>query len=262
MKFYGRDDNSTALPGKRDAERVKKVRIQKRCLNDYLFNLYHKLKPEQPHLNASFATFAKMRPANYVLANFVNRRSCLCTKHQNIGLKLKMFRNLNKSVQANPDTFIKHFDSDDIQKLLYGCKVTTYDYEKWQKVEITVKTRSGEEKTKKKMKVVRKTRTKTDFEQYFQKQIVAFSEHVKRIRNQYIVQRDLKENLPPNHIYIRMDFAEDYKCRSQEEIQSAYWSQTRVPIHPVVPYFKNKEIVCHQSFVFISDEPAVNPINS
>ena len=149
LKFNGRD-NSTALPGKRDAKRVKKVRIQKRCLNDYLFNLYHKLKPEQPHSNPSFATFAKMRPANYVLANFVNRRSCLCTKHQNIALKLKMLRNLNKSVQANPDTFIKHFDSGDIQKLFDCCKVTTYDYEEWQKVEVNVKTRSGEEKNKEK----------------------------------------------------------------------------------------------------------------
>ena len=52
-----------------------------------------------------------------------------------------------------------------------------------------------------------------------------------------------------------MDFAEDYKCRSQEEIQSAYWNQTQETIHPVVAYFKNKEIVCHQSFIFISDEP-------
>ena len=165
-----------------------------------------------------------------------------------------MLRNLNKSVHANLDKFIKHFDSDDIQKLFDGCKVTTYDYEEWQKVEVRVKTRSGEEKSKKKMKVVRKTRKKTDLEQYFQKQIVAFREHVKRIRNQYIVQRDLKENLPPNHIYIHIDFAEDYKCRSLEEIQSAYWSQTQITIHPVVAYFKNKEIVCHQSFAFISDE--------
>ena len=61
-----------------------------------------------------------------------------------------MLRNLNKSVQANPDTFIKHFDSDDIQKLFDGCKVTTYDYEEWQKVEVKVRTRSGEEKTKNK----------------------------------------------------------------------------------------------------------------
>ena len=127
LKFYGRDNNSAALTGKRDAKRVKKVRIQERCLNDYLSNLYHKLKAEEPDLKVLFAAFAKMRPANYVLANFVNRRSCLCTKHQNIALKLKMLRNLNKRVQANPDMFIKHFDSDDIQKLFDDCKVTTYD---------------------------------------------------------------------------------------------------------------------------------------
>ena len=52
-----------------------------------------------------------------------------------------------------------------------------------------------------------------------------------------------------------MDFAEDYRCRSQEEIQSAYWSQTQVTIHPVVEYFRKEEKLHHQSFVFFSDEP-------
>ena len=54
-----------------------------------------------------------------------------------------MLRNLNKSVQSNPDTFIKHFDFDDIRKLFDGCKVTTYDYEEWQKVEGEKKIRRG-----------------------------------------------------------------------------------------------------------------------
>ena len=30
-----------------------------------------------------------------------------------------------------------------------------------------------------------------------------------------------------------MDFAEDCRCHSQEEIQSTYWSQTQVTIHPI-----------------------------
>ena len=105
------------------------------------------------------------------------------------------------------------------------------------------------------MKVVSKTKTKLDFETCFKKEILAFREHVKRIKNQFAVQRNLKENLPANHIYIHMDFAEDYRCRSQEEIQSAYWSQTQVTIHPVVAYFKKDDKLCHQSYVFISDEP-------
>ena len=51
-----------------------------------------------------------------------------------------------------------------------------------------------------------------------------------------------------------MDFVEDYRCRYQEEIQSAYWSQTQVTIHPVVAYYKKAGKLVHQSYVFISDE--------
>ena len=104
------------------------------------------------------------------------------------------------------------------------------------------------------MKVVSKTKTKLDFETCFKKEILAFREHVKRIKNQFAVQRNLEENLPANHIYIHMDFAEDYRCRSQEEIQSAYWSQTQVTIHPVDAHFRKGDKLCHQSYVFISDE--------
>ena len=53
-----------------------------------------------------------------------------------------------------------------------------------------------------------------------------------------------------------MDFAEDYRCRSQEEIQSAYWSPTNVTIHPVVMYYRKRgeKDNSHQSFVFVSSE--------
>ena len=127
LEFYALDEVSTALPGKRDAKKVKKrkARLQKRSLNDYLSNLYKKLKAEKPYLKVSFSSFAKMQPANYVLANFVNRRSCLCTRHQNVALQLKMLKTHNKTVPVNPELFIKNFSSDEIQKLLYTCKVTS-----------------------------------------------------------------------------------------------------------------------------------------
>ena len=48
VDFYYRDDVSTALPGKRDAKKVKqeKPSIQKRVLNDYLSNLHQKFVSE------------------------------------------------------------------------------------------------------------------------------------------------------------------------------------------------------------------------
>ena len=73
---------------------------------------------------------------------------------------------------------------------------------------------------------------------------------------QFREQKYLKENLPPNHVYIHMDFAEDYGCRSQNEIQSVYWSPIQITIHPAVMYYKtqNSAESSHKSFVFISNE--------
>ena len=84
----------------------------------------------------------------------------------------------------------------------------------------------------------------------------SFRGHVNRVYTQFKQQKFLKENLPDNHVYIHMDFAEDYRCRSQEEIQSACWSPTQVTIHPVVMYYRKRgeKDNSHQSFVFVSNE--------
>ena len=57
-----------------------------------------------------------------------------------------------------------------------------------------------------------------------------------------------------------MDFAEDYSCRSQEQIKSAYWSQTQTILHPLLAYYKQGDKLVHQSYVFVSDEPSHDAI--
>ena len=75
----------------------------------------------------SFTSFTRMRPKNFVLANFANRRTCLCTQHQNFALKLKMLKKY-APVPTNPEAFVKYSDQkissiiDDIQQ-----KDFTYD---------------------------------------------------------------------------------------------------------------------------------------
>ena len=129
VDFYYRDDVSTAFPGKRDAKKDKqgKPRIQKRVLNDYLSNPHQKFVSEHIHMSCSFTSFTRMRPKNFVLVNFVNRRTCLRTQHQNFALKLKMLKKY-APVPTNPETFVKYSDqkissiTDDIQQ-----KDFTYD---------------------------------------------------------------------------------------------------------------------------------------
>ena len=54
-----------------------------------------------------------------------------------------------------------------------------------------------------------------------------------------------------------MDFAENYSCKSLEKVQSAYFNQTSVTLHPVVVYHKGAEgDLLHRSFIIVSDEMA------
>ena len=106
------------------------------------------------------------------------------------------------------------------------------------------------------MKMISQTHSYLQFSDILITDVHSFRGHVNRVYTQFKQQKFLKENLPDNHVYIHVDFAEDYRCRSQEEIQSAYWSPTQVTIHPVVMYYRKrgKKDNSHQSFVFVSNE--------
>jgi hypothetical protein len=93
-QFLERSDNSTTLPGKSDTKTVKKEVKQKHVLNDYMMNLYEKYKFQNPGIKMSRTCFYKLRPSHVILADFANRRTCLCTRHQHMSLKIKALCNL------------------------------------------------------------------------------------------------------------------------------------------------------------------------
>ena len=119
LDFYRRDDVSIALPEKRDVQKIgkKKPRIQKRVLSDYLSNLYEKFVAENTNVKISFSTFARIRPTNFVLANFANRQSSLYVQHQNMALKLNTLKQLKRNIPNNPDVFLKTFSHEKILTL-------------------------------------------------------------------------------------------------------------------------------------------------
>ena len=95
------------------------------------------------------------------------------------------------------------------------CKTKSYHFEQWKKTPVTIKSRSGEEKVIRKMKIVnqKKKKSKADFEKEFVEEIAKFVEHSTRIKEQFKIQRTLKQRLQeglPSHVYIHMDFAEHY----------------------------------------------------
>ena len=144
-------------------------------------------------------------------------------------------------------------DTPDAIGLLQDIKNEHLTYMVWKKVPVEI---NG--KTKEKMNIVNVKTTKEDLLALMKEEIVEFKDHVERVKNQYNQVKQLKEILPSNHAMVQMDFAEDYKCQSQDEIQSAYWNATQVTLHPTVVYYKEENTLEHKSFVFVSDEPAHN----
>ena len=104
------------------------------------------------------------------------------------------------------------------------------------------------------MKVVEVQIDRESFIKTVKEEIREFSEHVHRLRSQFQQLKANKELLPAHHMIVQMDFAENYSCRSLDEVQTAYWNQTSVTLHPVVVYFRTDEKLMHKSYVIVSDE--------
>lgn len=55
-----------------------------------------------------------------------------------------------------------------------------------------------------------------------------------------------------------MDFAENYSCTSQDEVQSVHWSNTQATIHPIMAFINSSDVegqITHkESHIFISDD--------
>lgn len=74
-----------------------------------------------------------------------------------------------------------------------------------------------------------------------------------KAQSQYL--RQLKENLPTNHIIILLDFAENYSFICQDATQGFHWNTEQATLHPFAVYYKTYtgELKC-LSLCIISDE--------
>ena len=52
-------------------------------------------------------------------------------------------------------------------------------------------------------------------------------------------------------LIIHMDFAENYCCKSMDEIPSAYWNKNLMTLHPAVVYTPGDSGIYHASYVYI-----------
>ena len=84
--FYERDDVSRLLSGKKDYIIRRKVRKQKRWLQDTIRNIHMRFQIEYTDIPVSYAKFCSLRPFWVITPRIHERDTCLCAKHANVEL--------------------------------------------------------------------------------------------------------------------------------------------------------------------------------
>ena len=247
LMFLRRDDNSICLPGKRDGKKD----VQKRVLTGYLYDLHAKYLAElQPKVSLSFFTKVRQQEKQYLLpVASAKRRTCLCTHHQNMSLKLCAMKKAGLQVITDANKFCKENTDAQVDALFTLDENSLIAFEVWQNEQVKHK-----EATIKRMTLVKKEQQMNEFKTTFIKELGDFRGHIHRVATQYNEIRYLRENLPDGHMTVQMDFAENYSCSHSSEIQSAYYSKPQVTLHPVVVHYNTtNNAITHKSFVFTSD---------
>ena len=208
--FMLRPDNSVEMPGKRDVIKVGKCKLQKHNLTDTLDNLYKKYKAEQPHRKVSIDVFRKCRPKNCIPVMFVNRKLCLCKKHQNFALKARAARSLGLGFAQSPDKFCEDMSVDEVTERLSMIKnVRVVKFERWEKEDVVYGKDTDKSSSRNHL-----AKKEEPFEQFcagFIQEMNEFKMHASRVAGQYAAIQELKQRLPVNHATIQMDFAENFR---------------------------------------------------
>ena len=100
---------------------------------------------------------------------------------------------------------------------------------------------------------------KCDFEELvdlLMKEIYFMEEHAFMASWNYCPYKQAKKNILPGDVIFVHDFAQNYLCQHQKEVQGPHWSHQQVTIMPTVVHYRC--LKCHQltthDIVHISDD--------
>ncbi|CAH0550877.1 unnamed protein product [Brassicogethes aeneus] len=278
-EFLSKDEHSRLCPGKRDTITRRRIKKQKRYLNDTLKNLYTKFKQNNPTYQISYATFCKFRPFWILQPTLNSRQTCMCITHANMSLivqKLKYLKIINESSsQEVVKSLCCNRDSERcLERKCRKCKenkISFLDYEgedftsyqKWiNKKEILVI--KGREKTCSKTIKEQVSCRKSELCKMFQNSIPKFLLHTRNISHQYKTVDHIKKTLSEDEVLFHIDFSENFVCKYAEEVQSVHFggSKQQISLHTVVIYYRpsSESTAVPLSFCTMSDDLRHDPV--
>lgn len=263
IDFYEREDISRQAPGRKDVITVRengiKYKMQTRHLQCSIKEVFAMFKADHSDVKIGKTKFAELRPKHVLLSNKLPHNVCLCKCHENFIMALDA---LHKQVPEIPNY------SDDFPSRLLCAKQSTNcwlnqcvgckdgqmfmnlfgKYEVQHCNEITWYVWKNTENAH--LSKVVEDGTISDLMKYICSILPRFLEHCFEKRSQAKIYRDQHKEVTNDSFSIKtgllqIDFSENYKCVSQDEIQSAHWAQSQISlftsalyhsgiIHPIV----------------------------
>ena len=248
VEYYQRDDVSRQAPGRKDATTVRKddgtkTKIQTRHLTSSVMEIYAMFSDDEPNVKVGKSKFAELRPKHVQLSNKLPHNVCLCKYHENF---IAAINNLHGAIpgfppysQALPVTFLcQSVTSDCWMNQCDACSdgqafISTYgDVLQEESVATWYVWKNDADN---RLCRVLEDGTTNDLQLYIQSLLPQFLQHCHTKREQaaaYQSEREAaaSEGKDTSHALIQVDFAENYTCVAQDEIQSAHWKQHQVSL--------------------------------
>ena len=281
--FYEMDSISRQSPGRKDFavfwKNGEKKHLQKRHLLFYLREVHTLFLKDNPTVKIGLSKFSSLRPVNVLLSSAMPRNVCCCQYHEDIKLLCECITKQIDGFPSYSSDFVNNFvcNPDSEECMLGKCakccdmfrKLTkrensdtsedTVTWYEWERISVPSNPVKGKKKHPnklKKMKKIGKEGTINDALASLEGKLPYFLKHVFIKRKQSTYFKETLAHLGEEECVVQVDFAENYGCAYQDEIQTAHWSQNQVTLFTVAVWTKEEEAsenVC-ESNVIISDD--------
>ncbi|XP_053398110.1 uncharacterized protein LOC123564904 [Mercenaria mercenaria] len=256
------------------AENVKHV------LTTTQYNVYKKFMKDNPTVKIGQRSFESCKPYFIKPATKKDRVTCLCCQHVEMNSLFKSARLLRKKINEEynltdeyelwntlddivQETLCPTIGVGDNEEQLHKieclnrtcreCGVhtlklsalelsdsDTFMWKKYENIDTGKKDRRGKEI--KKLRMVSTNTTRSEFWSHFKDILHTFPLHQFQAIWQKEQLKQITSNLPNNEIVMIHDYAEDFTCELQDEIQSEYFGRNEIALHVTILY---RHKTCH-----------------
>ena len=275
-KFYLNEKNSCILPGKKDMKSVKtkegRIKVSKQLLLSTIPEAYLKFVEEHGKI-LSLDMFRKLRPPNVVLAGSAGTHTiCCCIGCENPKLMITTSNIWQlegiKALTPNSDKVTPKEISKELVCSIptEACYLSSCEQCKDKKKDLQSRLKAIlEEEGIETIEYTQWLITQSSQFETFNKPVEDFCSDFVHAMNSFKTHNfihskqssylyELKKNPPIGTILIWMDYAENYACVSQNEVQQAYFKKLQISMLTVYVYMLVNGQVKEQSYVVLTDD--------